>query len=351
MAENETNPPAGGDELETKLGAFRAADSPAQADRVSRDRLMYRAGYAAGQRTTEGSNAQPAVESRAVEKSDSSASLEKVRQARADSEADQDRDDYTNKFWKVMGVVGTMAAVVVLTWNWWPQFGDHRGLELPVSHAVVTDSPFVHGEYGADVVPTALALKQVALALKDHHRREGKWIDLANFNDKGEPLLSWRVHLLPRLPGGEELYKQFHLDEPWNSEHNVTLIKLMPAIYGHPRLKEDKVGKTRIMAPKGDQSMWQSSDAANQVLSNEAAHQTVLLVIGKEPVFWTQPDDWSPEIPAQPSQDAVHALPPWTTKGLWIYEGRVLLGMADGLIHPVDIKALRPEETVPPAPQ
>jgi hypothetical protein len=192
-----------------------------------------------------------------------------------------------------------------------------------------------------------VALKQVALALQDYHVQEGRWIELASTNDRGEPLLSWRVHLLPRLPGGEAIYKQFHLDEPWNSEHNRTLIKAMPAIYGHPRLTGDKMGTTRVMAPTGDQSMWQSTDAANEVLSTKDAHQTVMLVIGKEPVFWTQPADWSPEIPSQPAPDHHKAKQAWTTKGLWIYEDRVFLGMADGLIHAVEIKNLRREEGHP----
>ncbi len=357
MAENETNSPAG-DELEAKLGAFRAADSPAQADRVSRDRLMYRAGYSAGQRSS-GQGSSGSSQSTAADpeqgksKQGETPEDEKVAPARAESDVDRDREEYVNKFWKVLGVASTMAAALVLTWNWWPQdpgLGG-SGYVKNLNNLQLNHSSFEHPEYGADAVPTAVAIKQVALALQDYHRREGRWIELASTNDKGEPLLSWRVHLLPYLPGGAELYKQFHLDEPWNSEHNRTLIKAMPAIYGHPRLTGDKMGTTRVMAPTGDQSMWQSTDAANEVLSTKDAHQTVVLVIGKEPVFWTQPEDWSPEIPSQPAPDHHKAKQAWTTKGLWIYEDRVFLGMADGLIHAVEIKNLRPEEGHPAEPQ
>src|SRR6185295_11708421 len=38
----------------------------------------------------------------------------------------------------------------------------------------------------------------------------------------GQPLLSWRVRILPYLDE-QTLYAQFHLDEPWNSPHNSTL--------------------------------------------------------------------------------------------------------------------------------
>lgn len=43
--------------------------------------------------------------------------------------------------------------------------------------------------------------------------------------------LSWRVAILPQL-GLDELYREFHLDEPWDSEHNKTLLSRMPALYG-----------------------------------------------------------------------------------------------------------------------
>jgi hypothetical protein len=42
--------------------------------------------------------------------------------------------------------------------------------------------------------------------------------------------LSWRVHLLPEL-GEDELYRKFHLDEPWDSPHNLPLVTEMPAAF------------------------------------------------------------------------------------------------------------------------
>ena len=51
----------------------------------------------------------------------------------------------------------------------------------------------------------------------------------------GKPLFSWRVAILPYLDYEEaELYKQFHLDEPWDSEHNKALIAKMPVYFRDP---------------------------------------------------------------------------------------------------------------------
>lgn len=42
--------------------------------------------------------------------------------------------------------------------------------------------------------------------------------------------LSWRVHLLP-LIGEKDLYRQFKLDEPWDSPHNRQLVEKLPEVY------------------------------------------------------------------------------------------------------------------------
>lgn len=50
----------------------------------------------------------------------------------------------------------------------------------------------------------------------------------------GTPLLSWRVALLPLL-GQADLFSQFALNEPWDSEHNRPLADKMPAIFALPK--------------------------------------------------------------------------------------------------------------------
>ena len=55
----------------------------------------------------------------------------------------------------------------------------------------------------------------------------------ASHDKNGKPLLCWRVHILPYL-GEEKLYKEFHLDEPWDSPHNKKLLSQMPKIYRAP---------------------------------------------------------------------------------------------------------------------
>ena len=58
----------------------------------------------------------------------------------------------------------------------------------------------------------------------------------------GTPLLSWRVAILPFIEQ-DALYKEFKLDEPWDSEHNKKLIAKMPKLYG-PARGQAKEGET-----------------------------------------------------------------------------------------------------------
>jgi RNA polymerase sigma factor (sigma-70 family) len=78
-------------------------------------------------------------------------------------------------------------------------------------------------------------LKQIALAFHNYHDVHGYFP--ANVLDAdGRPLLSWRVLLLPYLQE-DKLFKQFKLDEPWDSAHNKPLLAQMPAVFrveGHP---------------------------------------------------------------------------------------------------------------------
>ena len=50
----------------------------------------------------------------------------------------------------------------------------------------------------------------------------------------GKPLLSWRVAILPYIEQAA-LYKQFKLDEPWDSANNKPLAETSIKIFTPPR--------------------------------------------------------------------------------------------------------------------
>ena len=90
-------------------------------------------------------------------------------------------------------------------------------------------------------------LHQIGLALHTYHDVHGSFPAQANYDSQGKPLLSWRVHILPYL-GEETLYKEFHLQESWDSEHNRSLLARMPAFYRCPSLPRSLKNKTTYTA-------------------------------------------------------------------------------------------------------
>src|SRR6266511_4847245 len=76
-------------------------------------------------------------------------------------------------------------------------------------------------------------LTMIGLGLHSYHDANGSLP--GGFADKtGKPGLSWRVAILPFIEQ-DSLFKQFKLDEPWDSEANKKLITVMPKIYPPPR--------------------------------------------------------------------------------------------------------------------
>src|SRR5262245_13361439 len=70
----------------------------------------------------------------------------------------------------------------------------------------------------------------MAVAIHNYHDAHGTLPPAALRGADGKPLLSWRVLILPYIEQ-DELYKQFRLDQPWDSPHNIQLLERMPKLY------------------------------------------------------------------------------------------------------------------------
>src|SRR5262249_42923145 len=86
-------------------------------------------------------------------------------------------------------------------------------------------------------------LKQLGVALHNYAgENNGKIV--GNIESKeGKALLSWRVRLLPHMEE-DKLYKEFKLDEPWDSANNIKLLERMPKVYESPRVTVKRKGYT-----------------------------------------------------------------------------------------------------------
>ncbi len=133
-------------------------------------------------------------------------------------------------------------------------------------------------------------LRQIAVGIQDYRETMGTWpTDIRDA--AGRPLLSWRVQLLPFIENAP-LYRQFHLDEPWDSPHNRLLIKQVPRVYLHPSGNE-VVGLTCYVAPRGAETVLAPlpAGAVRKIRKDAAATVLVVEVDDDHSVIWTRPAD------------------------------------------------------------
>src|SRR5262245_11913758 len=99
-------------------------------------------------------------------------------------------------------------------------------------------------------------LKTIGLALHNYHDAQGYLPPPASLGKDGKALLSWRVAILPYVEQ-DNLYRQFRLDEPWDSPHNKKLIARMPAVFG-PAGQGAAAGRTAFQYIVGPGAVFSS---------------------------------------------------------------------------------------------
>jgi prepilin-type processing-associated H-X9-DG protein len=148
-------------------------------------------------------------------------------------------------------------------------------------------------------------LKQIALAFHINADVTGT-MPVGIADSTGNPGLSWRVAILPYIEQNN-LYKQFKLNEPWDSEHNKKLIGSMPSTYAAPSGPAD--GKTYYQSFSGKDAVLhvtRTGTAAGSVIPGlkifeipDGTSNTLLVAEAAVPVIWTKPEDM-PFTPGKP---------------------------------------------------
>jgi prepilin-type processing-associated H-X9-DG protein len=135
-------------------------------------------------------------------------------------------------------------------------------------------------------------MKHIGLAMHNYHDRHRAFPARAIFGENGKPLLSWRVQILPYIEQ-QELYRQFHLDEPWDSEHNKKLIPLMPGTYQNPSAPP-RPGLAHYLGVSGKGLLFDGKKG-RPILEISDGTSNTIMVVEVDPdraVPWTKPDDW-----------------------------------------------------------
>lgn len=132
-------------------------------------------------------------------------------------------------------------------------------------------------------------LKQMALAMHNYASAYRGFPAAAICDPNGKPLLSWRVAILPYIEQ-DNLYKQFKLDEPWDSEHNKKLIPMMPQIYAIPGAP-GKPGETHYRVFVGGGALFDLDKKVTFAQIADGTSNTLMIVEAAGSVTWTKPEE------------------------------------------------------------
>jgi hypothetical protein len=130
-------------------------------------------------------------------------------------------------------------------------------------------------------------LRDIGMAIHHYHDSFRCLPPPAVYGKDGTPLLSWRVLILPFV-SDDLLYKQFKLDEPWDSPHNKLLLEKVPDCYSVTWPPQHPL--THFRAFVGPGTAFEREGLTWKDFPN-GLEKTILVVQASEPVPWTKPDE------------------------------------------------------------
>jgi hypothetical protein len=208
------------------------------------------------------------------------------------------------------------------------------------------------------------ALKQIGLALHSYHDVFGVLPGTAYYSAQGKPLLSWRVAILPFIEE-DNLFKQFKLDEPWDSAHNIKLLEKMPKTFAPPPGVKAEPGHTFIQGfsgpgtifdPERDKKQPGQCGGIRLLDILDGTSNTAMVGESGKSVPWTKPEDIPatgqtvPPLGSIPGSDRCLILMgdgsvQTITNRPPLEAFRILTGRADGQV--LDLDSLKPGRARP----
>ncbi len=150
-------------------------------------------------------------------------------------------------------------------------------------------------------------MKQIGLGVHNYHAAYKKMPGPIR-DKKGKALLSWRVAILPFIEE-QALYERFHLDEPWDSDHNIQLVDEIGDVFSDPSLPLPK-GQTvfRMMAGEKVGVKLEGETRFRDFLDGLSNTIMCMEVSPDHAVVWSNPEPFQPNM-ENPNADMGKAHP------------------------------------------
>jgi hypothetical protein len=133
-------------------------------------------------------------------------------------------------------------------------------------------------------------LKQIAIAMHNYLDTNKTFPAQAIYDKDGKPLLSWRVMILPYIEAND-LYKQFKLDEAWDSPHNKKLLARIPKTYQAPAGKPKHPFGTFYQGFAGKGAFFDGKMGVGIADILDGTSNTIMVIEAPKDVPWTKPED------------------------------------------------------------
>lgn len=150
----------------------------------------------------------------------------------------------------------------------------------------------------------SINLKQLGLGLLNYQAAYGRLPPVRQCDPQDQPLLSWRVRLLPFVEQ-DRLFRQYNRNEPWDSPDNRKLANIPLPLYQCPSdLRDGPQGTANYVAVVGPDGDWLEPDHRDE----EASNPVRVVETCDMRIAWPEPRDLSLDELLDPSPSRPSAL-------------------------------------------
>ena len=129
-------------------------------------------------------------------------------------------------------------------------------------------------------------LRQIGLAFELFEQEYGYLPSVSTELPGAKHPVSWRVAILKYLD--EDLFAQYKLDEPWDSEHNKKLLETLPSFYQHFSQGSEMPYTCYVTLVGKDTATGNDRTP----LPNRDREKTILVIESITDIPWTKPEDF-----------------------------------------------------------